>query len=74
MGSPKTRTITISKSKAKVGGSSKKGRQHAAHTRKYMRQKDRTAINKNKAWKRHLKKHPNDVVAAVNIKRLMGAF
>ena len=74
MGSPQTKIIKVSKSKAKVGGSSKKGRQHVAHARKYLKQMDRTASNKNKAWKLHLKNHPNDVVAQKNIERLMGKF
>ena len=54
------------------GGSSKKGRQHEKHKMKCLRQKDRTSKNKNKAWKRHLQNHPNDLVAIKNIERLMG--
>ncbi len=72
MGSKSTKIIV--RSTVKIGGSSKKGRQHAAHVGKYRRQADRTAKNKNKAWKAHLKLHPNDLVAKTNIERLMGAF
>jgi hypothetical protein len=63
MGSTKTKEIVIKTKKSKVGGSSKKGRQSAVHVRKYQRQFDRTAKNKEKAWNKHLKIHPNDLVA-----------
>ena len=56
----------------KMGGSSKKGRQHTAHGRKYLKQMDRTQKNKEKAWKKHLKTHPNDVVARKNIEKVRG--
>ena len=58
----------------KVGGSSKKGRQHGAKGKKYMKQFDRTAKNKTKAWKKHLKKNPTDAKARINIEKLMGKF
>ena len=68
MGSTNVAT-TISKSKSKVGGSSKKGRQHVVHTRKYQKQKDRTSKNKEKAWSKHLAKHPKDMKAKEDIKK-----
>ena len=58
----------------KVGGSSKKGRQHATQGGKYLKQTDRTRRNKEKAWKKHLKKNPTDAKARINIERLMGKF
>jgi hypothetical protein len=67
-------TISKSKSKAKIGGASKKGRQHVAHQKKYSRQFDRTAKNKAKAWASHLAVHPNDLVAKERIKAIRGAF
>jgi hypothetical protein len=73
MGSQITRVV-VSKSKSKIGGASKKGRQHQAHLKKYLKQADRTSKNKNRAWKRHLKEHPNDIVAKKDIERLMGKF
>ena len=74
MGSTQTKVISVSKSKAKVGGSSKKGRQHVVHQRKCLRQFERTSKNKRGAWKLHLKNHPNDKVAIKNIERVMGQF
>lgn len=59
---------------AKVGGSSKKGRQHGANSKKYLKQFDRTSKNKNNSWKKHLKKNPTDLVARKNIERLRGKF
>ena len=73
MGSEKTKVV-IGKKKQKIGGSSKKDRQHAHHVQKCLRQFDRTSKNKNRSWKAHLANHPNDKVAAANIKRVMGAF
>jgi hypothetical protein len=73
MGSTAT-TVTVSKSKSKVGGSSKKGRQHAVHIKKYLKQADRTSKNKNRAWKKHLSNHPKDLVAKKDLERLMGKF
>jgi len=67
MGKSQTVEKTITKSKSKVGGSSKKGRQHATHGRKYQRQFDRTAKNKERAWSKHLASHPNDLIAKGNI-------
>jgi len=58
----------------KVGGSSKKGRQHSTHGNKYLKQTDRTRRNKEKAWKKHLKKNPTDAKARINIERLLGKF
>lgn len=52
---------------AKQGGSSAKGRQHANHKGKYLKQLGRTAKNKEKAWKLHLANHPNDKRAATSI-------
>jgi hypothetical protein len=72
MGSTNTIIRSITQKKVKVGGASKKGRQHVAHARKYQRQTIRTAKNKEKSWKLHLRKHPNDEVAKENIQRLMG--
>lgn len=60
--------------RSSIGGSSKKGRQHVAHERKYVKQKDRTAKNKERAWKRHLKNHPNDMRAKEDIKRVRGTM
>ena len=60
---------TIIKKRHKTAGS-KKGRQHVAHKGKYLRQFDRTARNKIKARKAHLKKHPNDLMARELIKNL----
>jgi len=74
MGSKETKTVTIGKKKQKIGGASKKDRQHVHHAHKCLRQFDRTSKNKDKAWKAHLANHPNDKVAAANIKRVMGAF
>ena len=59
---------TIKKRHKSAG--SKKGRQHVAHQGKYLRQFDRTAKNKVVARKKHLKKHPNDVMARELIKEL----
>ncbi len=49
--------------KTRTSGKSKKGRSSAKHNAsgKYVRQARRTAKNKEKAWKKHLIKHPNDV-------------
>jgi len=58
-----------SATKSKIGGASKKGRQHVAHQRKCLRQWERTAKNKLKAWRKHLDKHPNDARAKENIGR-----
>ena len=69
MGSKDTE-VKIKIKKPKITGGSKKGRQHDHNKGKYLKQQDRTAKNKARAWKRHLVKHPNDKVAAANIKRL----
>jgi hypothetical protein len=73
MGSTQTKVVVNKQKKSKTAGS-KKGRQHDRHKMKCMRQFDRTSKNKNKAWKLHLKNHPNDVVAKKNIERVMGVF
>ena len=69
MGAKETKTVLLpkSKSKSKVGGSSKKGRQSVVHKGKCQRQYYKTAKNKEKAWARHLKKYPNDVKAKEQI-------
>jgi hypothetical protein len=54
------------------GGASKKGRQHVAHERKYQKQFTRTAKNKENAWSRHLAKHPKDLRAREQIKKVRG--
>ena len=59
---------TIKKSHKTAG--SKKGRQNVAHKGKYLRQFDRTARNKARARKKHLKNHPNDVMARKLIENL----
>lgn len=51
------------------GGSSKKGRQHGAHSKKYLKQWEKTARNKENAWKRHLEKYSNDKKAKEDIKK-----
>jgi hypothetical protein len=68
-----TTVIRITK-KAKIGGSSKKGRQSMQQkgNGKYIRQTRRTKENKMKAWKKHLVNHPNDIMNQKNIKRVMG--
>mgnify|MGYP001608226789 CR=1 FL=1 len=71
MGSKETE-IRIKTSKSKIGGASKKGRQHIVHQEKYRKQADRTSKNKIKAWTSHLRNHPKDVVAKENIKRITG--
>lgn len=65
MGAKDTKVILLpkSRSKQKVGGSSKKGRQHVVHQKKCQKQFYATAQNKEKAWTRHLKNHPNDAKA-----------
>ena len=70
MGKSQTIEKTITKSKTKVGGQSKKGAQHVAHLRKYQRQFDRMAKNKEKAWSMHLASHPKDLVARERIKEI----
>ena len=45
----------IKKSKSKGGKKSKR-----QHPEQYARQRTRTTANKKKAWKSHLKNHPND--------------
>jgi len=67
-----SKEITVRKQKVKVGGGSKKGRQHGTHERKYSRQFDRTAKNKENAWSRHLAKHPKDLQAREQIKKARG--
>jgi hypothetical protein len=55
-------------------GKKKKGAQgrQGTHGKKYLIQMERTAKNKEKAWKKHLKKHPTDDKARINIERLRG--
>lgn len=48
-------------------GSSAKGRQHANHKGKYLKQWTRSSKNKEKAWKAHLANHPNDKMAKESI-------
>jgi hypothetical protein len=55
--------------KSASGGGSKKGRQHVAHQKKCLKQKDRTRKNKEKAWKSHLENHPNDLKNREDIKK-----
>ena len=52
---------------AKAGGSSAKGRQHANHKGKYLRQWGRTYKNKEKAWARHMADNPKDTKAKADI-------
>ena len=72
MGSKATTEIRIAKKRMKVSGGSKKGRQHSVHERKYRMQMDRTSKNKEKARVNHLKTHPNDVKAKIDIKKARG--
>lgn len=65
-----TETIEKTIKKRHKAAGSKKGRQHVAHQRKYLKQFDRTAKNKARARKRHLEKHPNDLMAKKLIKDL----
>ncbi len=50
---------------------SHKGRQaaHNASTGKYIKQRTRTAKNKLASQQKHLKNHPNDLQAAVSIRK-----
>ena len=68
MGSTNTVIVKTRPSKSK-SGSSAKGRQAGHHkaTGKYIRQRARTAKNKEKRWKRHLSNHPKDLQAIRNI-------
>lgn len=52
----------------KQGKSSKKDRQSVHYKQFYSKQYYRTYKNKENAWARHMKKHPNDVKAKENIK------
>ena len=65
-----TETIERTIKKRHKSAGSKKGRQHVAHQGKYQKQFDRTARNKAKARKEHLRKHPNDLMARELIKDL----
>ncbi len=65
-----TETIIRTIKKRHGIGGSKKGRQHVVHQEKYRKQSYRTAENKEKARKKHLEKHPNDLMAKVKIKKL----
>jgi hypothetical protein len=58
-----TPRIAKTPKKTKMGGKSKKSYQHVHNIsiNKYGRQKIRTLNNKLRAWKRHLKKHVNDL-------------
>jgi hypothetical protein len=71
MGSLET---VITKKRSKVGGGSKKDRQHYTHQTKYLKQMSRTAKNKSVAWIRHLAKYPEDLIAIENIKRCRKEF
>jgi hypothetical protein len=56
---------------ANVGQCNKqKARRHHQHQGKYLRQRARTANNKEKAWGKHLVKHPNDLQSKAKIKEL----
>ena len=60
---------------ANVGQCNKqKARRHHQHLGKYLRQKNRTAKNKEKKWNKHLLIHPNDLQAKRKIKELMVGF
>ncbi len=58
-------TIVKKRPSRSKSGSSKKDRQwgHNRATGKYIRQRARTAKNKEKRWKKHLVNHPNDLQA-----------
>ena len=63
-----TNTVIVKKRPGKSkSGSSAKGRQsgHNKATGKYVRQRARTAKNKEKRWKKHLANHPKDFQAEV---------
>jgi len=68
MGSTNTVIVKTRPSKSK-SGSSKKGRRmgHNRATGKYVRQRARTAKNKEKRWKKHLVNHPKDLQAVRNM-------
>lgn len=53
-----------------ISGKSAKGRQHVARQRKYQKQFERTAKNKERAWKKHLANHPKDLQAREQIKKI----
>jgi len=59
--------------KRRTSGKNSKDRQHYHHAEKYRRQLIRTRKNKERAWTRHLAKHPLDVKAKENIKRVRAA-
>ena len=65
-----TETIERTIKKRHKSAGSKKGRQSVAHKGRYLRQFDRTAKNKEKARNRHIKEHPNDLMAKKLIKDL----
>mgnify|MGYP003394115359 CR=1 FL=1 len=65
-----TETIIKNIRKRSKAAGSKKGRQSMAHKGKYQKQFYRTAENKEKARKKHLEKHPNDLMAKAKIKEL----
>jgi len=60
-----TDTVVKKRPSKSKSGSSAKGRQAGHHiaTGKYIRQRARTAKNKEKRWKRHLINHPTDLQA-----------
>ena len=60
-----TDTVVKKRPSKSKSGSSAKGRQAGHHkaTGKYIRQRARTAKNKEKRWKRHLANHPKDIQA-----------
>lgn len=62
-----TTITTIMKKRIRVGGGSKKGRQHIVHEGKYRKQTMRTAKNKEKSWANHLLNHPHDLQAKQQI-------
>jgi len=69
-------TTVVTKPKKMHGmKKSKKDRQrgHNLATGKYLKQRKRTAKNKEKAWIKHLEKHPNDLWAKEVIKELRKA-
>ncbi len=66
-------TTVVTKPKKQHGmKKSKKERQRGHHlaTGKYLKQKKRTAKNKERDWNKHLTKNPNDLQAKEAIKEL----
>jgi len=60
---------------ANVGQTNKqKARRHQQHLGKYLRQRNRTAKNKEKAWEKHRENHPGDIQAKEKIKELRRAI